>query len=298
MNLVNHSLSPAISIVEPITQLLYIGSENYDQHIRQFNQWLSERNLSINEDSVKEFIRTGKSKLSGEPWKPRTLHKTKAALKAGIKKTFPQADSVQWSQFLDQLFLDIRVPYAQTSVLPDDVLTETQIDDLVEKLSRDGRRRAATLIRFLFHAGVRISEALQIRIQDLRPFKNLETGKLEKYVVSIKGKGNKIREIKISPYIIQDIKEAWDSETYLFTSRKTGKNIDRRSAWALIKRSCSPYFPDKNFTNHLFRHCFATDKVEKKIDPRATSRYMGHADHKTFDNFYNHAVIKDSELGI
>jgi integrase/recombinase XerD len=149
--------------------------------------------------------------------------------------------------------------------------------------------RDAAMLELLYAAGLRVSELVKVKIQDI----NLEAG-----FVRIFGKGSKERIVpigshareKINIYLkttrSQRLKQG--SSPYLFTAR-AGKPMTRQGFWKLLRRYALQAGLNKNITPHSVRHSFASHLLEGGADLRAVQIMLGHADIST-TQIYTHVT--------
>lgn len=168
------------------------------------------------------------------------------------------------------------------------------IDDIARLLhapdlsSHRGMRDAA-MIELLYAAGLRVSELITLKLQDV----NLEAG-----FVRVFGKGSKERVVpigtfareKIASYIRQSRPVLLKSVTssFLFVAR-AGKPMTRQGFWKLLKRYALKAGIEREVKPHLLRHSFASHLLEGGADLRAVQMMLGHADIST-TQIYTHVA--------
>src|SRR5699024_4493815 len=120
------------------------------------------------------------------------------------------------------------------------------------------QKRNKALTTLIYATGMRISEALSIKVKDINIYQT--TG----YSIKITGKSNKERIIPILPALqqtlidyIQAIPFSTFDNTPLFIGNK-GKPLTPRIAQQLFKQIRITLGLDDNFTPHALRHSFAT----------------------------------------
>jgi integrase/recombinase XerD len=174
-----------------------------------------------------------------------------------------------------------------------DVLSVAEVKQLLETpdpKTRLGARDAA-MIELLYAAGLRVSELVNLKLQDV----NLEAG-----YVRVFGKGSKERVVPIGYYAKQTIDHYLQTSRnlllkriispYLFVAR-AGKPMTRQGFWKLLRRYAQRADLIKKITPHSLRHSFATHLLEGGADLRAVQVMLGHVDIST-TQFYTH-VAKD-----
>ena len=149
--------------------------------------------------------------------------------------------------------------------------------------------RDAAMIELLYAAGLRVSELINLKLQDV----NMEAG-----FVRVFGKGSKERVVPIGlfakkkiddylktarPLILKNI-----ASRYLFVAR-AGKPMTRQGFWKLIKRYALKAGFNKKITPHSLRHSFASHLLEGGADLRAVQLMLGHVDIST-TQIYTHVA--------
>ena len=147
--------------------------------------------------------------------------------------------------------------------------------------------RAAT--QTMYYGGLRITECLELRLNDIDLKKNILTVK--------KGKGNKVRHVPInktlhvilSNYLSHNRPKVTSDR--LFPSRKTGKLSDSHFR-SLFKASIDKLNWKMKVTPHTLRHSFASCLVRKDVNLIKIQRLLGHSNIKT-TSIYTHTRVDD-----
>lgn len=167
------------------------------------------------------------------------------------------------------------------------------------------KSRNLALFTFLLYTGVRRSEAVKVKWNDI-DFINNE--------INVIGKGNKKRVIPLLPdlkqqlYSYRDILEQMDGagynvkSEYLFRSEKrnkktkekdmpmTGKNVE-----IIIKDISHKAGIKKNITPHIIRHTFASYGIKNKMNLPSLSEILGHSNLSTTLNIYAHEISMEEK---
>ena len=149
--------------------------------------------------------------------------------------------------------------------------------------------RDAAMLELLYAAGLRVSELVNIKLQDV----NLEAG-----FVRIFGKGSKERIVPIGMHAKEKIDHYLKTvrpvylkqipSPYLFVAR-AGKPMTRQGFWKSLRRYAMQTGISKKITPHSFRHSFATHLLEGGADLRAVQIMLGHVDIST-TQIYTHVT--------
>ncbi|MDW5290557.1 tyrosine-type recombinase/integrase [Formosa sp. PL04] len=132
-----------------------------------------------------------------------------------------------------------------------------------------------TLLSLLYSAGLRIGEALNLKLNDFD---------FERGLIHIKSaKGRKDRYTLLSPGFIgllQVYVQQYTPQTYLFEGR-FGAQYTQVSARQVLKKALRSGHIKKYATLHTLRHSFATHLLESGTDLRYIQELLGHSSPKT-----------------
>lgn len=163
------------------------------------------------------------------------------------------------------------------------VLSEAQIMKLIEVTKHIKHK---TIIALQYSAGLRISELLQLRKQDILYDKNL---------IFVRGaKGKKDRTTLLAGFmkeLLAHYIETYKPNYWLFEGSKR-QPYSTSSVRAIIKKSAMLAEIEQNVSSHMLRHSFATHLLEQGVDLRYIQTLLGHASSKTTE-IYTHVSNKD-----
>lgn len=145
-----------------------------------------------------------------------------------------------------------------------------------------------TVLMTMYGAGLRLSEALHLRLPDVDS---------ERMVLRIsQGKGRKDRYVSLPPALLESLRSYWKSyrpKEWLFP----GKSDDRPIHATGVQRACAGARQKarmaKPVTTHTLRHCFATHHLEAGTDLRTIQHLLGHG-HLNTTAIYLHVVTATS----
>jgi integrase/recombinase XerD len=146
--------------------------------------------------------------------------------------------------------------------------------------------RDRALLLLLYGAGLRVSEAVGLRVADVDR---------QRGVVSPLGKGQKRRVVPLAAEALSAL-EAWlaarpGSSPLVFPSRK-GRPLTRQSAWNIVTEAARAHGL-AHVSPHKLRHSFATHLLAGGADLRAVQALLGHASVTTTE-IYTH--VSDEQL--
>lgn len=154
--------------------------------------------------------------------------------------------------------------------------------------------RDRALIELFYATGLRVSEMVSLRQQDL----NLESG----YLTTM-GKGRKQRMVPVgdeaSSWLKRYLEEGRPAllkgraSPKLFVNARGGAGITRVGFWKILKTYGKSAGLPRTLSPHVLRHSFATHLLERGADLRAIQMMLGHSDLST-TQIYTH--ILDARL--
>ncbi len=166
-------------------------------------------------------------------------------------------------------------------------------NNLDEKNIKSGEKklRDKAILELFFSTGLRLSELCSLN-------RDLDLSKDE---FSIRGKGEKVRVVFLSPSAKDAIREYLknrkdlDEPLFIQYSRNEGKSnrLTPRSIERIVKYYAIVAGISKKVTPHIIRHSFATDLLSNGADIRSVQMMLGHANIAT-TQIYTH--ITDKQL--
>ena len=167
-------------------------------------------------------------------------------------------------------------------VLPN-VLSKEEVLKIIDSTEN---LKHKTLLALIYSAGLRISEALNMRPKDIDSVRML---------IHVKNaKGKKDRYTLLSEKVLQLLREyytIYKPKDYLFEGQFGGM-YSSRSAQVILKQVAEKAGIKKPITLHTLRHSFATHLLESGTDLRYIQDLLGHSSPKT-TMIYTH-VTNDS----
>ncbi|WP_353273539.1 tyrosine recombinase XerC [Wolbachia endosymbiont (group A) of Agelastica alni] len=166
------------------------------------------------------------------------------------------------------------------------LLKEMKLSDLGESWVV---KREIAIIVLLYGTGLRISEALNLRVSDINN---------ESLIVT--GKGDKQRQVFILPVVKKCIQEYVktcpylginDEAQYLFLGVR-GKKLGRTYVANRLQKIRRILNLPEILSPHAFRHSFATHLLQEDIDIRSIQQLLGHSSLET-TQVYTHLNYQD-----
>jgi integrase/recombinase XerD len=166
------------------------------------------------------------------------------------------------------------------------VLTEDELSRMLSA-ARMTNYRDYVLLALMAGCGLREAEVVEIRIGDFR-----ETGN-DQVLLRIRGKGNKFRNVPISPELWQLVQKFvllsgrsfnshLDARKPLFVSRVgKDKTLTTRSVQNIVKKYVCAASITKAISPHSIRHTVGTNMAINEAPLLVIQQFLGHADPKT-----------------
>lgn len=159
-------------------------------------------------------------------------------------------------------------------------------EEIVAMIGSTDNLKHKCIISLLYSAGLRRSEILGLKLQDI-------DGK--RMVVRVtSGKGNKDRYTLLSHTLLAELRKyylQWKPKQYLFEGRK-GARYSAESISRIVKKAAKKSKIHKRVTPHMLRHSFATHLLEDGTDLRYIQVLMGHKSTKTTE-IYTHVATNN-----
>jgi site-specific recombinase XerD len=133
-----------------------------------------------------------------------------------------------------------------------------------------------TVLETVYATGLRISEALHLRVQDI------DSQRMVLRVVA--GKGRKDRYVPLSPTLLGKLRQYWKEyrpSHWLFPGRSSKTPLHASSVQRAISLATKKARIKKRVGPHTLRHCFATHFLEAGVDLRTIQLLLGHGSLKT-----------------
>jgi len=240
------------------TEATYIA---YISQNKRFLEYIKKQPEQINQDDIKSYLA---HLMSEKKQKPASVNLTLSALRFFYEQILKKKE----------LFIDIKSPKSEKK-LPT-VLTKDEIKKLLAAIKNSKHQ---LLVEMLYSSGLRVSEAVKIKIDDL----NFD----EKMGRVIAGKGKKDRHIILSENLIKKLKiyleERKEDSEYLFPTNN--EHISIRMAQKIVHQAAKNAGIKKRVFCHALRSSFATHLLEAGTDIRIIQVLLGHSSISTTEKY-------------
>lgn len=212
----------------------------------------------LGETAIKEYLAHVQLRGSG----PETLKMNVAALKFLYGVT------------LDRPKVAERLPWPKVPHKKPDILSGSEVEKLLAAVHSPVPGMALVTA---YGAGLRISEACRLRVEDIDSARGLIHVRL--------GKGNKDRYVMLAERLLLGLRAYYarvrPADGWLFPGRKKGQPLSPSAVRARLNEAVAALKLKKRVTAHTLRHSFATHLLEMGTDIREIQVLLGHASIRT-----------------
>lgn len=250
---------------------------SYLSDITIFKEYLSSLKINylrIDKDIIREYLKV----LGNSNYKSSSINR----ILSGLKNYY---DYLEYKHLIEYNPLkDLNRPKKEKR-LPN-FINNNDYEEIIKKsLERTDfiGRRNTLLLELLYSSGIRISEALNIKIKDIN---------MGDKSIRILGKGSKMRIVYFGEYAKEYLEEYLkvrnSSLEYLFLN-KNNTLLTRRGAEYIISNLVKTSLLKKKVTPHTFRHSYATEMLNNGADIRSVQELLGHSSLST-TGIYTHVT--------
>lgn len=175
----------------------------------------------------------------------------------------------------------LEIPYARLPRKVPTVLSQNEMRRLIEAADKI---RDRALIMIGYACGLRVSELVHLRIEDIDS---------ERMIVHVRqGKGKKDRLVPLSPALLDVLRRLWRTfkpTTWLFPGDDGKRPLHPVTVRNIVRDAAKRAKIKKRVTPHTLRHTFATHLLETGTDVRTVQALLGH--HRLSSTMhYNHVI--------
>ena len=230
--------------------------DTYLYHNKKFLEFTKKDPQSVDENEAKRYVAY---LMSDRKFKPSSVNLALSSLK------FFYNEILQ-----NRAFNNVKAPKSEKKIPT--VLTKDEMKKLLKMVENPKHR---LLIEFMYSSGLRVSECVSLKLDDLD---------LQEKIGKIKhGKGNKERYIILSDNLIQHLNDYLkikkDQSPYIFSIKNHPITI--RQAQKIVKEAAKRAGIKKRVFCHALRSSFATHLLEAGTDIRIIQELLGHSDLST-----------------
>ncbi len=229
----------------------------YLLHNRKFLEFIKKEPGEVTENDAKRYLAY---LISERKYGPKSASLALSAVKFAFNEILK-----------NQAFNAVKAPKQERKIPT--VLSKDEIRKMIDSADNPKHK---LLVQFMYSSGLRVSECVSLKIDDLD---------LQEKMGKIKhGKGNKERYIILSDSLIRSLQNYLknhkkDGSEYVFSVK--GRPITARQAQKVVKDAAKKAKIKKRVFCHALRSSFATHLLEAGTDIRIIQELLGHADLST-----------------
>jgi len=236
--------------------------KTYTHYFKDFAVEFSERELpAISKEEINSYIL---KLIRGKNISPSQQNQRINAIKFFYEKVLG----------MEKEYYDIGRP-RKRRYLPE-VLSKEEIGTMIKVAEN---RKHKCLIALIYSCGLRRSEAIHLKLEDIDSKRML--------IKLNDAKGGKDRYINLPVQLLNLLKEYYREyrpSVYLFEGQKGGL-YSAESVWKVVRQTAIRAGVKKRVYPHILRHSFATHHIEQGIDIRYIQEWMGHESIKTTQRY-------------
>ncbi len=249
----------------------------YGRDIQQFIDYLNQEDIVSYSEVKYSFLRGFLTFLHEKNVTSKTINRKMSALRS-FYKFLLKKEYVNDNPFLliDALKESVRHP---------DFLFIDEMSELLDSIDESdalGKRNKA-LLELLYASGLRCSEAVELKIEDID---------FSRQLLLVHGKGKKDRYVPfhdfakeclldyLNFYRDEIMKSNLNEHRFVFVNR-FGNKLTNRGVEKIIDRIVFAYDSSKKIHPHTFRHSFATHLLQEGVDIRVVQELLGHVNLST-----------------
>lgn len=229
-------------------------------HNKKFLDFIKKEPNEINDEDIKSYL---SYLISEKKLKPSSVNLVISALKFFYNEVLKKQVLINFKSMKMEKKLPI-------------VLTKAEINKLIVAATNPKHK---LLIKMLYSSGLRVSECVSLKINDL----DLD----EKTGVIREGKGKKDRNIILSNSFINDFKDYLNKRKaqspYIFNVKD--RHISTRQAQRIVSQTAKKVGIKKRVFCHALRSSFATHLLEEGTDIRFIQELLGHSSLETTQRY-------------
>jgi integrase/recombinase XerD len=252
------------------------------EQIEKFKQWMrskrySESTLNTYSEALKSFLVFYREKSITEITNEDVIvynneYIVKNNLSASYQNQIVNAVKLFFKTMQETKIVVDKIHRPKRSKTLPNVLSKEEVFKIIELTTN---LKHKTLLALIYSSGLRISEALNMKLSDIDS---------KRMLIHVKNaKGKKDRYTLLSTKVLVLLREyyvIYKPKTYLFEGQYGG-SYSSRSAQTVLQEAAIKASISKHISLHTLRHSFATHLLESGTDLRYIQDLLGHSSPKT-----------------
>lgn len=252
--------------------------EAYAHDIRMFRAFIARDFRSLRLRDLLDYS----DDLANRDLAPATIRRRLASLRS----------LVGFAHRLGYLAFDIGAPLQLPELkdtLFERIMTEDQIAKLLDAVRH--RPRDLALLRLIYGAGLRVSEAIGLKWIDMTPVPDGKGGQ-----ITVFGKGGKTRHVRIPRELwncVQRLRGEARRDEPVFRARRTRGHLCNHAVRVIVKKAALRANLDPHISTHWLRHAHVSHALDAGAPVHVVRQTVGHASLETTSK-YSHAKADES----
>ncbi|MCP4602994.1 MAG: tyrosine-type recombinase/integrase [Proteobacteria bacterium] len=246
--------------------------DNYRLHTQRFLRWLKRDPASATEEDLQTYL----------------INILDSGLSASYTRQARAVLSIIYEELLKQPDKVGDLPNTKADKTLPMVLSRVEVKRL---LKATANLREEALLMAIYSAGLRTSEAIQLRISDLLS---------DRSQIRVRGgKGKKDRYTILADktlHLLRTYYQVYRPGEWLFPGKRAGTHMSRSTAERIFERAQVKAKINTDATIHTLRHSFATHLLEDGVNLRYIQELLGHSSIRTTQRYTHVSKHRVSEV--
>lgn len=261
---------------------------SYKRDLSKMQEYLAERNITKLSDVTSGMLEEYVTYLNENGFAAATVSRSVASMKAFFHFLLNEGNIDKDPS------LTIKAPKIEKK-LPE-ILTTDEVVRLLDQPKGDSPKeiRDKAMLELLYATGIRVSELMNLRIEDVNmPMSYITCKDANKERMIPFGKEARVALTRYLDTGRDAIVE--DTSSEILFANCSGQKMSRQGFWKLIKYYAKKAGITADITPHTLRHSFAAHLVENGADLHAVQEMLGHSDISTTQIYatMNHNKIRE-----
>ena len=184
--------------------------------------------------------------------------------------------------------MKLELPITKVTYKLPEILSLDEVQKIINSI---GNIKHKTLLVLTYSAGLRVSEAINLRIKDI------DSDRMTLHIRC--GKNGKDRYVTLSPVVLEQLRSYWKHckfTDYIFPGQNSSGHITRSAALLIYKEAKKRAGIKKMGGIHSLRHAFATHMLESNIDLFIIKQLLGHSSVSSTTRYLKFIPGKDKNV--
>lgn len=182
----------------------------------------------------------------------------------------------------------LELPTTKVTYKLPEILSTMEVQAIIKAA---GNIKHRTLLMVVYGAGLRVSEAVNLKVSDI------DKDRMTLHIRNCKNRRD--RYVILSPVVYQALRKYWKYckfKNYIFPNSRSGKPITTGTAGIIYKKAKQKAKIKKNGGIHGLRHAFATHLLEAGEDLFVIKRLLGHTSIHSTVRYLNFIPDKNTKV--